>query len=270
MDRKQLFEQIKKKESYLCVGLDSDLEKIPSHLLNEPDPLFAFNRQIIDATIDFSIAYKPNLAFYEAHGSKGVESLYKTLEYIPSDVFKIADAKRGDIGNTSSMYAKAFFEEMNFDAITLSPYMGLDSVAPYLEYGSKWVIILALTSNQGSNDFQLELVDGRPFYEMVMEKCKTWASHDQMMFVVGATQPNALKKIRVTNPEHFFLIPGVGAQGGSLEEVSKNGFNEQCGLIVNSSRGIIYASNEIDFNIKAGEQAKKLQEKMAEYLQIYL
>jgi len=239
-------------------------------LLKEPDPVFAFNRQIIDATIDFSIAYKPNLAFYEAQGSKGIESLHKTLDYIPPDVFTIADAKRGDIGNTSSMYAKAFFKEMNFDAITLSPYMGADSVSPYIEYPGKWVIILALTSNQGSNDFQLEIVDGRPFYEMVMEKSKTWAHPDQMMFVIGATQADALKKIRATNPEHFFLIPGVGAQGGSLEEVSKNGFNEQCGLIVNSSRGIIYASNEIDFMIKAGEQAKKIKEEMAEYLQTYL
>ena len=270
MDRQQLFEQIKKKESYLCVGLDSDLEKIPAHLLKEPDPLFAFNRQIIDATIDFSIAYKPNLAFYEAQGSKGIESLQKTLDYIPPDVFTIADAKRGDIGNTSSMYAKAFFEEMNFDAITLSPYMGFDSVAPYLEYSSKWVIILALTSNKGSNDFQLEHADGRLVYEMVIEKSKTWASPDQMMFVVGATQANALKNIRVSNPDHFFLIPGVGAQGGSLEEVSKNGFNKQCGLIVNSSRGIIYFSNDADFAINAGLQARKLQEEMAQYLQSYL
>lgn len=270
MDRQALFAQIKKKESYLCVGLDSDIKKIPKHLLGEPDPVFAFNKQIIDATADLAVAYKPNLAFYEQLGAKGWETLAKTIDYIPNEIFTIADAKRGDIGNTSNMYAKAFFEELNFDSITLAPYMGVDSVAPYLQYPGKWSIILALTSNESSKDFeQLELKDGRKMYEAVLETSKNWAGPDQIMYVVGATKAEELGAIRERVPDHFFLVPGVGAQGGSLEEVSKNGMNDHCGLLVNSSRGIIFASSERDFAEVAREKAKAVRNEMVGYLNLY-
>jgi orotidine-5'-phosphate decarboxylase len=270
MDRKALFQQIQHKKSYLCVGLDTDIARIPKHLLKEDDPIFAFNKQIIDATVDFAVAYKPNLAFYEQLGARGWESLAKTIDYLPTEIFTIADAKRGDIGNTSNMYAKAFFEELNFDAITLAPYMGLDSVQPYLAYEGKWSIILALTSNASSRDFeQLLLQDGRRVYEAVLETSRDWGSADQIMYVVGATKAEELGKIRRLVPEHFFLVPGVGAQGGSLEEVSRNGMNEHCGLLVNSSRGIIYASEDEDFADKAREQASIIQQEMAGYLERY-
>ena len=270
MDRKAIFEQISKKKSYLCVGLDTDINKIPQHLLKEPDPIFAFNKQIIDATIDYAVAYKPNLAFYEQLGPGGWESLAKTIEYIPDEVFTIADAKRGDIGNTSNMYAKAFFEELNFDSITLAPYMGVDSVQPYLSYEGKWSIILALTSNQSSSDFeQLTLEDGRKVYEAVLDTSKAWGNPDQIMYVVGATKAEELGAIRKRVPDHFFLVPGVGAQGGNLEEVSKNGMNDHCGLLVNSSRGIIYASNDMNFASEAGKKAEEVQKEMAQYLEEY-
>jgi orotidine-5'-phosphate decarboxylase len=270
MDRQALFAQIQQKKSYLCVGLDTDINKIPRHLLKESDPVFEFNKQIIDATAAFAVAYKPNLAFYEQLGPRGWQSLAKTVEYIPKEIFTIADAKRGDIGNTSNMYAKAFFEELNFDAITLAPYMGVDSVSPYLEYKDKWSIILALTSNASSKDFeQLQLQDGRKLYEAVLETSKKWASADQIMYVVGATKADELGRIRKLVPEHFFLVPGIGAQGGSLQEVSRNGLNDHCGLLVNSSRGIIYASNDEDFAKMAGERSKGIQEEMSQYLNQY-
>jgi orotidine-5'-phosphate decarboxylase len=221
MTRLQLFEQIKIKNSFLCVGLDTDLDKIPSHLHKEADPIFEFNKQIIDQTADFAVAYKPNIAFYEALGPKGWESLQKTLDYIPKDIFTIADAKRGDIGNTSGLYAKAFFETMDFDSITVAPYMGIDSVSPFLSYKNKWVILLALTSNEGSMDFQLsELKNGKPVYQEVLEKSSKWGNPDNMMYVVGATRGEKIGEVRKIVPEHFFLVPGVGAQGGSLEDVA--------------------------------------------------
>ena len=268
MNRAQLFEQIQKKNSYLCVGLDTDLEKIPRHLLSSPDPIFEFNKQIIDATHQYCVAYKPNIAFYEAIGPKGWESLEKTLEYIPKDIFTIADAKRGDIGNTSSLYAKAFFQHMNFDSITVAPYMGEDSVKPFLKFKDKWVILLAHTSNPGSSDFQLieSVVTGRKLYEEVILKAQQWSTPDQLMYVVGATQTEKLQSIRALAPEHFFLVPGIGAQGGDLELVSKYGMNKQCGLLVNSARSIIYASSETDFAKRAGEEAKKVQQEMKVYL----
>ena len=270
MDRKAIFGQIQKKNSYLCVGLDTDINKLPRHLLKEKDPIFEFNRQIIDATADLAVAYKPNLAFYEQLGPAGWESLAKTVAYIPENIFTIADAKRGDIGNTSGMYARAFFEELNFDAITLAPYMGIDSVSPYLGYEDKWSIILALTSNESSQDFeQLVLEDGRKVYEAVLETSKQWAGPDKIMYVVGATKADQLGEIRQLVPDHFFLVPGVGAQGGSLEEVSKNGMNDHCGLLVNSSRGIIYASAEKDFARAARDKAGAVQQEMAEYLEMY-
>lgn len=270
MDRKALFEQIKKKESYLCVGLDSDINKIPKQFLREPDPVFEFNKQIIDATADFAVAYKPNLAFYEQLGPKGWESLAKTVEYIPEEIFTIADAKRGDIGNTSDMYAKAFFNELNFDSITLAPYMGIDSVAPYLQYDNRWAIILALTSNESSKDFeQLELKDGRKVYEAVLETSRKWAGADKIMYVVGATKADELGEIRKLVPDNFFLVPGVGAQGGSLKDVSKNGMNDHCGLLVNSSRGIIFASSDSDFADVAREKAEAIQIEMSRCLDLY-
>ncbi len=268
MNRAQLFEQIQKKNSYLCVGLDTDIEKIPKHLLSTSDPIFEFNRQIIDATHRYCVAYKPNIAFYEALGPKGWESLQKTLEYIPKDIFTIADAKRGDIGNTSSLYAKAFFQQMNFDSITAAPYMGEDSVTPFLKFKDKWVILLAHTSNPGANDFQLieSVVTGRKLYEEVILKAQQWSTPDQLMYVVGATQTEKLQSIRALAPEHFFLVPGIGAQGGDLKLVSKYGMNKQCGLLVNSARSIIYASSENDFAKRAGEEALKVQEEMKGYL----
>ncbi|NVK84151.1 MAG: orotidine-5'-phosphate decarboxylase [Cytophagia bacterium] len=270
MDRKELFQQIKAKSSYLCVGLDTDIHKIPEHLRKADDPLFEFNKQIIDATIDYAVAYKPNIAFYEAHGLKGWESLMKTIDYIPNEAFVIADAKRGDIGNTSKMYARAFFEEMNCDAITVAPYMGEDSVKPFLDFENKWVILLALTSNAGGKDFQnLQLESGEQVYEKVLKKSQEWGSADELMYVVGATKAEALSNIRKIVPDHFLLVPGVGAQGGSLEEVSKYGMNSQCGLLVNSSRGIIYKDSSEEFATVAAHEAAKLQQEMAEYLEKY-
>lgn len=270
MNKAQLFDQIKKKSSFLCVGLDTDLTKIPPYLLNSNDPIFEFNKQIIDATADLAVAYKPNIAFYEALGPKGWESLQKTLDYIPKDILTIADAKRGDIGNTSGLYAKAFFETMNFDSITVAPYMGVDSVKPFLAFKDKWVILLALTSNEGSMDFQLiESQFGKPLFQEVLEKSQSWGDTDNMMYVVGATRGEKIAAVRQIVPEHFFLVPGVGAQGGSLEEVAKFGMNATCGLLVNSSRGIIYASQENDFAAAAKVEAMKLQQEMFELLNKY-
>ena len=271
MTKAELFEQIKLKKSYLCVGLDTDIKKIPKHLLDLEDPVFEFNKAIIDATAEFCVSYKPNIAFYEAMGPKGWESLRKTLDYIPKGCFTIADAKRGDIGNTSSLYARAFFDKdssgLSFDSVTVAPYMGADSVQPFLEFKDKWVILLALTSNMGSQDFQfLELNSGQKLFEKVLEKSQEWGSDQNMMYVVGATQSESIAEIRKIVPDHFLLIPGVGAQGGSLEEVSKYGMNKQCGLLVNSSRAIIYASNGEDFAEKASNEAKKVQQEMEKYL----
>jgi orotidine-5'-phosphate decarboxylase len=274
MTKEELFEQIKSKKSYLCVGLDTDIKKIPTHLLQEKDPIFEFNRQIIDATHQFAVAYKPNIAFYEALGVKGWESLQKTMEYIPKECFTIADAKRGDIGNTSNLYARTFFDKsssgFDFDSVTVAPYMGRDSVMPFLEFDNKWVILLALTSNIGSEDFQQLRSDGMRIYEKVLEISKNWAGSDKMMYVVGATQADKLAEIRQIIPDHFLLVPGVGAQGGSLAEVSKFGMNQSCGLLVNSSRAIIYASSGKDFAQKASQEAQKVQEEMETYLRVYL
>ena len=271
MNKTGLFKNILTCQSYLCVGLDTDINKIPTHLKREKDPVFAFNKQIIDATADYCVAYKPNIAFYEALGASGWESLAKTVEYIPKEKFKIADAKRGDIGNTSSLYAKAFFENMSFDAITVAPYMGKDSVSPFLSYENKWAIILGHTSNQGSADFQLFCDNtGRPLYEEVIKRSIEWGNENNTMFVVGATQSEKMKSIRCLAPEHFFLVPGVGAQGGNLKEVSENGFNNNCGLIVNASRSIIYASNDKNFAKNAARSAEQVQQEMASYLDTYL
>ncbi len=267
MTRAELFAQIQKKRSYLCVGLDTDLEKIPKHLLSLPDPVFEFNKQIIDATADFCIAYKPNIAFYEAQGPRGWESLQKTLDYIPAGIFTIADAKRGDIGSTSALYARAFFQQMNFDALTVAPYMGKDSVTPFLNFPDKWLVLLIHTSNPGSEDFQLlETRDGKFLYEEVIFASQQWATPDQMMYVVGATHADKIGTIRALAPDHFFLVPGVGAQGGDLEAVSKAGLNAQCGLIVNSSRSIIYASPGKDFASAAQKVVKETQAEMSQHL----
>ncbi|GIL24515.1 MAG: orotidine 5'-phosphate decarboxylase [Bacteroidota bacterium] len=267
MNRAELFKQIQKKESYLCVGLDTDITKIPKHLLSLPDPVFEFNKQIIDATKDLCVAYKPNTAFYEALGPMGWQTLQKTLDYIPKDCLTIADAKRGDIGNTSALYAKAFFEKLQFDAITVAPYMGEDSVKPFLNFSGKWVILLVHTSNSGSVDVQqLETRGGRFVYEEVIMASQRWATADQMMYVVGATKADKVGIIRALAPDHFLLVPGVGAQGGDLESVSKVGMNMQCGLLVNSSRAIIYASSNEDFADAARAEAKKVQQEMKEYL----
>ncbi len=271
MNKQQLVDQIRKKQSYLCIGLDTDINKIPTHLLKADDPIFEFNKQIIDQTHQYCVAYKPNIAFYEAMGPKGWESLEKTLEYIPKDIFTIADAKRGDIGNTSKLYAKAFFETMNFDSITVAPYMGVDSVSPFLEFQDKWVILLAHTSNSGSHDFQLiEAKDGQKLYETVILKSQEWASSEQLMYVVGATQADRIGHIRELAPNNFFLVPGVGAQGGNLEAVSRNAMNSDCGLLVNSSRGIIYSSSQENFADEAKKSAVILQEEMALYLEKYM
>ena len=274
MNYSQLFDLIKKKQSFLCVGLDTDINRIPAFLLKEDDPVFEFNKAIVDATLPYTVSYKPNLAFYEAMGVKGWESLQKTVDYIRSlnqPVFIIADAKRGDIGNTSAMYAKTFFETMDFDAVTLSPYMGLDTVSPFLNYKEKWSVLLALTSNQSAIDFQyFENKKGQKLFEQVLETSKSWADKNQLMYVVGATKAEALSDIRKIIPEHFLLVPGVGAQGGSLSEVAKYGMNSHCGLLVNSSRGIIYASNEKDFAQVAGRKASEMQEEMAGLLTSYL
>ena len=263
MNREELVHQIKSKRSFLCVGLDTDIKKIPTHLLELEDPIFEFNKQIIDATKDLCVAYKPNIAFYESLGVSGWVSLQKTLDYIPKNIFTIADAKRGDIGNTSNLYALAYFEEMNFDSVTVAPYMGSDSVTPFLEFKDKWVIVLALTSNKGGLDFQIiENKNGKQLFEQVLETSQNWGTDKNMMYVVGATRAEQLSEIRAIIPNHFLLVPGVGAQGGSLEEVAKYGMNADCGLLVNSSRGIIYASSDIDFAEKSREEVEKLQHKM--------
>ena len=267
MKKSKLIEQIKLKKSFLCIGLDTDLGKIPSFLLDFEDPIFEFNKRIIDSTKDLCIAYKPNIAFYEAIGPKGWESLKKTIDYIPKDIFTIADAKRGDIGNTSNMYAEAFFKTYNFDSITLSPYMGEDSIMPFLSYSNKWSIVLALTSNKGAEDFQKVSTKSQGLlFQKVLKTVSQWGSTENTMFVVGATKASDLKKIREIVPDHFLLVPGVGAQGGDLDEVIKNGINDDIGLIVNSSRGIIYAGKEHDFDQKARESAKEVQTKMAKFL----
>ncbi len=269
MTRNELFKLIQKKKSFLCIGLDSDISKIPAYLNDYDDPVFEFNKQIIDHTQEFAIAYKPNLAFYESRGHEGWKSLEKTIQHLKKfDVFTIADAKRGDIGNTSSLYAKAFFEKLNFDAITVAPYMGNDSVSPFLKYKNKWVILLALTSNKGAFDFQFieNKNTGRKLFEDVLLKSEEWGSPDNMMYVVGATQADMLEDIRKIAPDHFLLIPGIGAQGGSLKEVARYGLNKHCGLIVNSSRGIIFASQDKDFAERAREKALELQQEMEKIL----
>ena len=267
MTRQELIQNIKAKRSFLCVGLDTDLKKVPAHLLNEEDPIFAFNKAIIDATAAYCVAYKPNLAFYEAFGVKGLMAFEKTVKYIQEnypDQFIIADAKRGDIGNTSAMYARTFFEEYNLDSVTVAPYMGEDSVTPFLGYDGKWVILLALTSNKGSHDFQLtEDTEGEKLFQKVLRKSQEWAGNDQMMYVVGATQGQAFEEIRKIVPNHFLLVPGVGAQGGSLSEVCKYGMTQECCLLVNSSRAIIYADNTENFATAAAEAAKAVQQEMA-------
>ncbi len=267
MTRQELVEQIRIKKSFLCVGLDTDISKIPAHLLETEDPIFEFNKAIIDATKDFCVAYKPNIAFYECHGPKGWESLKKTLDYIPKNIFTIADAKRGDIGNTSTYYAKTYFEYLNCDSVTVAPYMGEDSVTPFLEFENKWVILLALTSNKGALDFQFMTdVKGEQLYKKVLRKSAKWGTAENMMYVVGATRAEGIGEVRKLVPDHFFLVPGVGAQGGSLEDVAEYGWNKDCGLLVNSSRGILYASNDSDFAEKAAVEAKKLQGDMAKIL----
>jgi orotidine-5'-phosphate decarboxylase len=270
MTTTELFNQIKKKKSFLCIGLDTDIKKIPPHLLKEEDPIFAFNKTIIEATSEYCIAYKPNLAFYESAGVKGLMAFDKTIKYLKENYpeqFIIADAKRGDIGNTSAMYARSFFEEYNVDAVTVAPYMGEDSVTPFLSYEGKWVILLALTSNKGSHDFQLtEDKNGERLFEKVLRQSQQWGNQNNMMYVVGATQGEMFKDIRKVAPEHFLLVPGIGAQGGSLSEVCKYGMNSKCGLIVNSSRGIIYATNDEHFAHVAAEKAKEIQLEMAEEL----
>ena len=271
MNRQELFENIKKKKSFLCVGLDTDIKKIPEHLLKEEDPIFAFNKAIIDATAPYCIAYKPNLAFYESMGVKGWISFEKTIKYLNENYpeqFIIADAKRGDIGNTSAMYARTFFEEMQIDSVTVAPYTGEDSVTPFLTYANKWVILLALTSNKGSQDFQMtEDAQGERLFEKVLKKSQEWGNADNMMYVVGATQGRMFEDIRKIVPEHFLLVPGVGAQGGSLEEVCKYGMTSTCGLIVNSSRAIIYADHSENFATVAGEKAKEVQVEMEKLLE---
>jgi orotidine-5'-phosphate decarboxylase len=267
MTRQELFHQILQKQSFLCIGLDSDPAKLPKHLLQYDDPVFEFNRQIIEATHDLCVAYKPNLAFYEALGSKGWRTLEKTLELIPSNIFTIADAKRGDIGNTSTQYARAFFENMHFDSVTVAPYMGEDSVKPFLQFENKWVILLALTSNQGSQDFQFASQNGgAPLFEKVMKKAQEWGTPDNLMFVTGATHPEKFQDIRRIAPDHFLLVPGIGAQGGELGEVCKYGLNKQVGLLVNSSRGIIFAGQGEDFAEKARQAALEIQREMAQVL----
>jgi orotidine-5'-phosphate decarboxylase len=269
MNHTELFEKIVKKSSFLCVGLDPEIEKIPAFLLKEKDPLFEFNKRIVDATHKFSVAYKPNVAFYECHGSKGWISLDATVRYIKDnypDIFVIADAKRGDIGNTSKMYARAFLENMPFDAITVAPYMGEDSVLPFLSYNDKWVVLLALTSNKGADDFQYHNEDGLKLFERVLSLSQKWGTINNMMFVVGATHAEMLIDIRRIAPDHFLLVPGVGAQGGSLEDVAHYGMNSKCGLLVNSSRGIIFADTSENFDKVAGEKAKALQLEMEKYL----
>jgi orotidine-5'-phosphate decarboxylase len=267
MNRAQLISEIKKKKSFLCVGLDTDSTKLPKHLLTCEDPVFEFNKQIIEATSEYCVAYKPNLAFYEADGVKGLQSMEKTMTVIPKNCFTIADAKRGDIGNTSAMYARSFFDHYGFDSVTVAPYMGSDSVKPFLTQAEKWVILLALTSNEGAFDFETqELSKGGKLYEEVLRKSSEWGNADNMMYVVGATKAEYLAEIRKIVPDHFLLVPGVGAQGGSLEEVVKYGMNADCGLLVNASRSILYASGGEDFAEKARAEARRMQEEMARCL----
>lgn len=273
MDRKAIIEQIRKKGSFLCVGLDTDINKVPKHLLKEEDPIFAFNKAIIDATAPYCVAYKPNTAFYESLGADGWKALDRTVKYLRENYpeqFIIADAKRGDIGNTSSLYARAFFENMGVDALTVAPYMGFDSVKPFMEYEGKWVILLALTSNPGSRDFQF-IADptGTRLFEHVLETARKWGTDENLMFVVGATQGNMFAQVRRSAPSNFLLVPGVGAQGGSLEEVAKWGMTPECGLLVNSSRAIIYASDGEDFAEAASAEARKLRDHMTILLSTY-
>lgn len=269
MDRTRLFENIVKKRSYLCVGLDTEIEKIPACLRNESDPVFEFNKRIIDATHRYAVAYKPNVAFYECNGAKGWTSLESTVKYIKEyypDIFVIADAKRGDIGNTSKMYARAFLEIMPFDAITVAPYMGEDSVTPFLSYNDKWVVLLVLTSNKGADNFQYHNEDGIKLFERVLSVSQKWGNLNNLMYVVGATRAEMMKDIRQQVPDHFLLVPGIGAQGGSLREVSRYGLNNKCGLLVNSSRGIIFADNTEKFDLVAGEKAQEIQLEMEKFL----
>ncbi|WP_158838165.1 orotidine-5'-phosphate decarboxylase [Polaribacter sp. L3A8] len=269
MTTQELIAQIKKKNSFLCIGLDVDLNKIPSHLLKEEDPIFAFNKAIIDATHHLCVAYKPNTAFYEAYGIKGWQSLEKTIQYLNSnypEIYTIADAKRGDIGNTSTMYAKAFFEDLAFDSVTVAPYMGKDSVEPFLAFKNKHTIMLALTSNEGAFDFQTKEVNGRELYKEVLETSKGWENSENLMYVVGATKAEYFKEIRKIVPNSFLLVPGVGAQGGNLQDVCKYGLSENIGLLINSSRGIIYASKNEDFATKAATKAAELQQEMSAIL----
>ena len=267
MKRQSLVAQIKQKQSYLCVGLDTDPEKLPAHLKGDPNAVVSFNKAIIDATLDYCVSYKINTAFYEAMGTKGWQIMEETVHYIPSTHLKIADAKRGDIGNTSSQYAKAFFETLPFDAITVAPYMGADSVQPFLEYDNKWTIVLGLTSNKGAADFELQKLGTEYLYEKVMKTVASWGNPGNLMFVVGATQAAAFSEIRTWLPDHFFLVPGVGAQGGSLRELSEKALNSDCGLLVNASRAIIYASEKTDFAEEARAIARQYQVEMSGYLQ---
>ena len=271
MNHLQLFGNIKSKRSFLCVGLDPEIEKIPTFLLKENDPVFSFNKRIIDATHNYTVAYKPNIAFYECRGAEGWKTLEQTVKYIKEnypDIFVIADAKRGDIGNTSKMYAKAFLENMPFDALTVAPYMGEDSVTPFLSYKDKWVVLLALTSNKGADDFQYHNEDGLRLFERVLSVSQKWGTTDNIMYVVGATRAELLREIRRIVPDHFLLVPGVGAQGGNLEDVAKYGMNNKCGLLVNSSRGIIFADNSENFDRVAGEKAHEMQLEMEKYLSV--
>ena len=270
MTREELILQIKSKRSFLCIGLDTDINKIPKHLLDLDDPIFEFNKQIINATKDLCVAYKPNIAFYESMGVSGWNSLQKTLDYIPDNIFIIADAKRGDIGNTSTMYAKSFFETLNFDAVTLSPYMGKDSILPYLEFENKWTILLSLTSNSGAEDFQYSKIEGtnEKLFEKVINSSLSWSSNQNMMYVVGANRTEDFIKIRKIIPNHFILVPGIGAQGGSLKNVSINGMNNNCGLIVNLSRSIIYSDSSINFEKIVRKKAHSIQIEMSKYLSL--
>lgn len=268
MTKQELYKQIIEKKSYLCIGLDTDITRIPKHLSKADDPIYEFNCRIIDATYDLCVAYKPNIAFYEAQGSKGWKSLEKTINFIPLTHFTIADAKRGDIGNTSSLYARAFFDKMDFDSVTVAPYMGEDSVKPFLEFEDRWVILLGLTSNKGSQDFQFALQGDsqQPLYEKVLRTAQKWGNSENLMFVIGATHPKKFKEIRAIAPDNFLLVPGIGAQGGDLAAVSENGWNDHCGLLVNSSRGIIYAGDGEDFALKARQAALKIQQEMERFI----
>ncbi|MGQ0739650.1 MAG: orotidine-5'-phosphate decarboxylase [Bacteroidota bacterium] len=266
MTRQQLIQHIREKKSYLCVGLDTDITKIPKHLLNDPDPVFAFNKAIIDATRDLCVSYKINTAFYEALGVKGWQAMEKTVHYIGDEHFKIADAKRGDIGNTSDQYAKAFFETLPFDAVTVAPYMGEDSIKPFLQYEGKWAIVLGLTSNKGAGDFEMQEAGDGLLYEKVLKTVSSWGSPENLMFVVGATQADSFINIRKLTPHHFYLVPGVGTQGGSLKEISEKAMTDDCGILVNSSRAVIYASDKEDFAEKARAMAIEVRQEMKSYL----